>query len=153
MEPSLDQLRFRFQEDLALKNSLYSIGEIVLEYAMKVSGANAGVFLYSAPGIDHFEKVATIGLSTSEAESWTHCVRDSKLALPECIRTQNYAEVTEGNGLALMAFPLRDSDMAGAGFSISFSPQKKVPSETKDFLFWLAELAEHAIFNKDGEGV
>jgi hypothetical protein len=153
MENRLDLLRFRFQEELALRNSLYSIAELVLKFALDSSGANSAVFLYAAPGNTIYEKVASIGLGPKDEKDWSHCRRDSDTPLSECIRLQKYLEVKKETGIALMAFPLIDSDIAGAGFSISFSPNKNLDEEAKRFLFWLASLAERAIFNQDGEGV
>ena len=145
--------RIRFQEELALKNSLHSIGPFVLEHAVKLSGASSGVFLYAAPGAAHFEKVATIGLSKDEDASWSRCNRGSGFPLPEAIRSQKLIEIADGNKITLMAFPLNDSDITTAGFSISFLPGRPLDTETKDFLFSLVRLAESALFNKDGEGI
>ena len=153
MESHFDLLRFKFQEELALKNSLYSIGELILTYALNSSGASSAVFLYAAPGNPYYEKVGSIGLSPEIENEWSRCSRESLLPLSECIRSQKYIEVTKEGGVALMAFPLNDTDITGAGFSVFFSPEKNLIQEERSFLFWLASLAERAIFNKDGEGV
>jgi hypothetical protein len=73
--------------------------------------------------------------------------------LPNSIRSQKIIEVGDKDQMTLIAFPLNDSDISSAGFSISFSPGQKITAENKDFLVWLARKAEIALFNKDGEGV
>jgi hypothetical protein len=149
----LDPIKFLFVEELALKNSFYSIGVTVLEYATKLTSAHAGVFLYSPPGVVNFEKIATVGLSKQDDENWSRCSRNSDLPLPNSIRSQKIIEVGDKDQMTLIAFPLNDSDISSAGFSISFSPGQKITAENKDFLVWLARKAEIALFNKDGEGV
>jgi hypothetical protein len=149
----LEEARFRFQEELALKNSLYSIAETVLGYALKWSGASAGIFLYAAPGSSQFEKVASIGVSNEEKSNASYCGRNGDHPFAEAVRTQKCIEIASPNEVSLMAYPLIDSGMTSAGFFLTFSPARHMDQATRDVLFWLTHQTETALFNKDGEGV
>jgi hypothetical protein len=100
-----------------------------------------------------FEKVATLGLSKEEDLEWSHCKRHQKSPLPESIRSQKVIEVKAGQNTGLLAFPLKDSDVTCAGFSISFQTPKFIAPDTREFLAWIAHLTEKAIFVNSGEGV
>jgi hypothetical protein len=153
MTENMSQLRFRFQEELALKDSLYPVANFSLNYAVKAVKAQVGVFLYDAPGTPFLEKVASVGLSSKDETEWSSCEKISPLPLARAIRTQKYLEIESDGKTSLMAFPLRDLELACAGFSISFEPSQVLDAETREFLFWLSKLTEQAIFRSDGEGV
>jgi hypothetical protein len=153
MDPRLEEARFGFQEELALKNSLYSIAETVLKYAIHWSGASAGVFLYAAPGASQFEKVVELGINKDEMGDASYFERNGNHPIALAIRVQKDLEIKVDEAVSLVAFPLSDSGMTSAGYFISFLPARNIDQDTKNILFWLAHQAEVALFNKDSEGV
>jgi hypothetical protein len=147
-------VKFRFQEELALKSGLSAIASTVLKYSLEQTHGLYGVFFYLPPRAKFFELLASAGGTSEQLQKWNECPPDSKHPFVLSIHSgKAFFGVDETSGNTIAALPMGEENFCFLGFMVEIPPGKVLTQESREFLFQAAASAKSAIEQLSGEGV